>query len=140
MSTTSEATPLKRRRSLIEQISHRLDKLIAIIEYDPIWTKQFSIVCQRIYQALGSRVLAIEHIGSTSVPGLPAKAVIDIDFVIADPTQETDYVPALEAVGFQFVFREPFWYDHRFFGLEEPYANVHVFAPGLPGAFASCRV
>ncbi|GAM42524.1 GrpB domain protein [Talaromyces pinophilus] len=132
MSTASESTPLKRRRSLIEQISHRLDKPIAIIEYDPIWANQFSIVCQRIYQALGSRALAIEHIGSTSVPGLPAKAVIDIDLVIADPTQEADYVPAMEAVGFQFVFREPFWYDHRFFGLEEPYANVHVFAPGCP--------
>lgn len=62
MSTASESTPLKRRRSLIEQISHRLDKPIAIIEYDPIWANQFSIVCQRIYQALSSRVLAIEHI------------------------------------------------------------------------------
>ncbi|EEA25263.1 hypothetical protein TMatcc_006514 [Talaromyces marneffei ATCC 18224] len=127
-----KSTPLQRRRSLIEQISHRLDKPITIIEYDIIWPEQFSIVHQRIQQALGNRVLAIEHIGSTSVPGLPAKAVIDVDIIIADPTQEADYVPALEAAGFQFVFREPFWYDHRFFGLEEPYANVHVFAPDCP--------
>lgn len=115
-----KSTPLQRRRSLIEQISHRLDKPITIIEYDIIWPEQFSIVHQRIQQALGNRVLAIEHIGSTSVPGLPAKAVIDVDIIIADPTQEADYVPALEAAGFQFVFREPFWYDHRFFDLKNP--------------------
>lgn len=130
--STTKSTPLERDRSLIEQISHRLDKPIAIIEYDPIWPDKFSRVYQRIQRALGDRALAIEHIGSTSVPGLPAKAVIDIDLVIADPTHEVEYVPALEAAGFQFVFREPFWYDHRFFGLGEPYANVHVFAPECP--------
>ncbi|KAI9368593.1 GrpB protein-domain-containing protein [Aspergillus egyptiacus] len=131
--STSTSGPLKRDRSLIEQISHRVDKPLAIVEYDAAWQDQFTLVRQRIQQALGHRALTIEHVGSTSVPGLPAKAVIDLDLVVADPAQETEYVPALEAAGFQFVFREPSWYDHRFLGLDEPFpANVHVFAPGCP--------
>jgi GrpB-like predicted nucleotidyltransferase (UPF0157 family) len=72
----------------------------------------------------------VSHVGSTSIPGLAAKPIIDVDLVVPDPTAEDDYVPALQAAGFQFLFREPNWYQHRFFGLGEPYANIHVFGPG----------
>ncbi|OLN94148.1 UPF0157 protein [Colletotrichum chlorophyti] len=62
---------------------------------------------------------------------LPAKAVIDIDLTVPDPSVEDDYVPALESVGFQFISREPEWHEHRFFAMCEPYhCNLHVFKPG----------
>ena len=58
-------------------------------------------------------MLQLEHVGSTSVPGLAAKPVIDIDLTVADPDREQDYVPALEQIGFRLVIREPWWYGHR---------------------------
>ncbi|KAF7181776.1 hypothetical protein CNMCM7691_001073 [Aspergillus felis] len=120
----------KSARHYIEVISTRPPKPIEIVDYDPSWPTAFASIAQRIKSALGPKALTINHVGSTSVPGLPAKAVIDVDLVVPDPTAEDDYVPALQAAGFQFLFREPNWYEHRFFWLAEPYANVHVFGPG----------
>ncbi|KAF9895275.1 hypothetical protein FE257_000178 [Aspergillus nanangensis] len=115
------------------RISNRTaEKPIEIIEWQPTWTASFQTISQRISQALGDRALQISHVGSTSVPGLPAKDVIDVDITVRDPTAEADYVPALEAAGFQFLHREPYWHEHRFFGLDEPYANIHVFGPESP--------
>jgi GrpB-like predicted nucleotidyltransferase (UPF0157 family) len=72
---------------------------------------------------------SVEHVGSTAVPGLVAKPVIDIDLTIADPTAEDDYIPRLEAAGFRFEAREPGWYQHRLLVLVEPRVNLHVFGP-----------
>jgi GrpB-like predicted nucleotidyltransferase (UPF0157 family) len=86
--------------------------------------------------ALGDRALAIEHLGSTSVPGLPAKPIIDVVLTLQDPDRESQYVPALEEAGFLFRLREPGWYRHRLLiaGTDSglPTANVHVFAAGCP--------
>ena len=86
--------------------------------------------------ALGAGALAIEHLGSTSVPGLPAKPVIDVVLTVEDPAREAAYVPPLEAAGFVFRLREPDWYGHRLLvagpGNGIPAANIHVFAPGCP--------
>lgn len=120
----------KSARHYIETISTRPQKPIEIVDYDPSWPTTFASIAQRIRSALGATALSVSHVGSTSVPGLPAKAIIDVDLVVPDPTAEDEYAPALEAAGFQFLFREPNWYEHRFFGLAEPYANVHVFGPG----------
>ncbi|GIK02026.1 hypothetical protein Aspvir_006069 [Aspergillus viridinutans] len=120
----------KSARHYIEIISTRPQKPIEIVDYDPSWPTAFASIAQRIKSALGPKALTVNHVGSTSVPGLPAKAVIDVDLVVPDPTAEDDYVPALQAAGFQFLFREPNWYEHRFFWLAEPYANVHVFGLG----------
>ncbi|KAF7170802.1 hypothetical protein CNMCM5623_003321 [Aspergillus felis] len=120
----------KSARHYIEVISTRPQKPIEIVDYDPSWPTAFASIAQRIKSALGPKALTVNHAGSTSVPGLPAKAIIDVDLVVPDPTAEDDYVPALQAAGFQFLFREPNWYQHRFFWLAEPYANVHVFGPG----------
>ncbi|KAE8341709.1 hypothetical protein BDV24DRAFT_151087 [Aspergillus arachidicola] len=128
MPSKSEITEFQ-MPGVVEIISTRPQKLIEIVEPDPTWPESFVIIARRIADALGNRLLSIEHVGSTSVPGLPAKAVIDVDVVVADPTAEDSYVPALEAAGFQFLLREPGWYEHRLFGLNEPYANIHVFGP-----------
>jgi GrpB-like predicted nucleotidyltransferase (UPF0157 family) len=93
---------------------------------DPDWPRQYRVLAGRIREALGWRVLQLEHVGSTSVPGLPAKHVIDIDLTVADPGREQDYIPALETAGFRLTIREPWWYGHRALRAEEPRCNLHV--------------
>ena len=103
---------------------------------DPAWPRRYAGLASRIRGALGWRVLQLEHVGSTSVPGLPAKPIIDIDLTVADSGREQDYVPALEAAGFRLVIREPWWYEHRcLIATAEPRCNLHVFGPGSPESF-----
>ena len=70
----------------------------------------------------------VEHVGSTSVPGLAAKPVVDIDLTVADSADEPAWLPALEAVGFELVVREPWWQQHRCLRHEDPRCNLHVFS------------
>jgi GrpB-like predicted nucleotidyltransferase (UPF0157 family) len=77
-------------------------------------------------------VLDLDHVGSTSVPGLAAKPVIDIDLTVAESADETAYVPALEAAGFRLVIRERGWHEHRLLTIEGPATNLHVFSPECP--------
>lgn len=113
-----------------EHIFRRPQKPIEIVDPDPTWPAKFALIEGRIRSALDNdNLISIAHVGSTSVPGLPAKDVIDVDVVVPDPDAEDRYIPALEAAGFRFLFRERDWHRHRFLWLEEPYANVHVFGP-----------
>ena len=80
---------------------------IAVVEYDAAWPTVFEVLAGRVRDALGDRVLGLEHVGSTSVPGLAAKPVIDIDLTVVDSSDEAAYVPALEAMGFVLRIREP---------------------------------
>ncbi len=105
---------------------------IEMSDPDPAWPEQYDELAGRIRKALGWRVLQLEHVGSTSVPGLPAKPVIDIDLTVADPEREQDYVPALEAVGFRLAIREPWWYGHRVLRSAGPRCNLHVFGFDSP--------
>ncbi len=89
----------------VQRVSHRPHRVIEMVEPNPKWPSLFLLIAQRIQAALGGRALAIEHIGSTSVPDLPAKDVIDINLVVADPAAEGDYVRDLEDAGFQFLSR-----------------------------------
>jgi GrpB-like predicted nucleotidyltransferase (UPF0157 family) len=72
----------------------------------------------------------VENVGSTSVPGLAAKPIIDILLLVSDPADEDAYVPQLEAAGYLLHGREPGWHQHRLLRGTEPPANVHVFAIG----------
>ena len=99
---------------------------IEITGPDPAWPRHYGDLAGRIRLALGWRVLQLEHVGSTSVPGLAAKPVIDIDLTVADPDREQDYLPALEQIGFRLVIREPWWYGHRALVNDEPLCNLHV--------------
>jgi GrpB-like predicted nucleotidyltransferase (UPF0157 family) len=89
----------------VQRISYRPIRAIEMVEPNPKWPSSFILIEQRIKAALGDRALAIEHIGSTSVPDLPAKDVIDVNLVVADVTAEGDYVQDLEDAGFQFLTR-----------------------------------
>jgi GrpB-like predicted nucleotidyltransferase (UPF0157 family) len=107
---------------------------IDVVDADHSWPVQYDQLAQRIRRALGDRVLALEHVGSTSVAGLPAKPIIDIDLTVADCSDESTYVPPLEAVGFVLTIREPTWHQHRMMVATSPPANLHVWSPGSPEA------
>jgi GrpB-like predicted nucleotidyltransferase (UPF0157 family) len=124
--------------SSVERVKNRkLKAKISIVEPNPEWPQRFLDTKARIEAVLGSTAVAILHAGSTSVPGLPAKDIIDIDLVVEDIKDETAYVEPLEKTGFSFLFREPAWHEHRFFvdegDLPGSYPiNLHVFGPDCP--------
>jgi GrpB-like predicted nucleotidyltransferase (UPF0157 family) len=103
---------------------------IKLVDYNPEWPEQFAREAKRIRAALGDRALRIEHVGSTSVPGLSAKPVIDILLVVADSADEQSYAPALVAAGYALRIREPDWHQHRLFKGPEINLNLHVFSAG----------
>lgn len=109
---------------------------IRVLAYDAAWPAQFEAVAAGVLAALGPKARGIEHVGSTSVPDLPAKPVIDVDLTVADPAREEDYVPALEAAGYRLRVREPAWHEHRCLVRDSPedvpQVNLHVFGPGCP--------
>jgi GrpB-like predicted nucleotidyltransferase (UPF0157 family) len=102
---------------------------ITVVPYSGAWPAVYRREEARIRAALGARALAVEHVGSTAVPGLAAKDRVDIDLIVADPADEDAYVPALTAAGLTLASREPHWYEHRCLWTETHDANVHVFGP-----------
>lgn len=104
-------------------------EIIEVVPYDPAWPEFYLAIAEKITAALGATVLQLEHIGSTAVPGLAAKPVIDIDLTVPDPALEADYVPALTSLGFDLYIREPSWHQHRCLRLHDPRVNLHVFGP-----------
>lgn len=105
---------------------------IKIVNYDPGWPKKFEAHAKRIAGALGGTALRVEHIGSTSVPGLAAKPVIDILVVLQDSADESAYLPRLEAAGYVLRVREPEWNEHRMFRTPEQDVHVHIYSAGCP--------
>jgi GrpB-like predicted nucleotidyltransferase (UPF0157 family) len=105
---------------------------IEVEEYDDRWPADFERVAALIRGALGDRALEIHHVGSTSVVGLPAKPVIDVDLVVPDPADEPSYLPDLATAGFVHIIREPWWHEHRLAKHHDPLTYVHVFGPGCP--------
>jgi GrpB-like predicted nucleotidyltransferase (UPF0157 family) len=105
---------------------------IQVVEYDERWPADFARVAERVRGALGGRVLELNHVGSTSVPGLPAKPIIDVDLVVADPADEGAYLPDLQAARFVHTIREPWWHEHRLLRYDDPSTNLHVFGPDCP--------
>ena len=112
---------------------------VHLAPYDPVWPKWFAQEASRIREALGPQVLLLEHAGSTSVPGLVAKPIIDMVLAVADSADEGAYVPALETCGFVLRIREPDSYEHRLLRrrLADAHSdrvgfdvNLHVFSLG----------
>ncbi|MFD2417679.1 GrpB family protein [Amycolatopsis pigmentata] len=102
---------------------------VTIVDYDPEWPRRFERRAADLRRILGSRARLIEHIGSTSVPGLAAKPIIDIVVGIDDPEDEQAYLSDLEAAGYDLRVREP---EHRCFRTGEPDepVNLHCYPPG----------
>ena len=108
------------------------DGPIVLVDYDDAWPVRFEREARHIRTALGTRALMLEHVGSTSVPGLVAKPIIDIVLAVPDSSNEDDYVPALEAEGYALRIREPDWYEHRVLKKTDPSVNLHVFSADCP--------
>jgi GrpB-like predicted nucleotidyltransferase (UPF0157 family) len=107
-----------------------LNGTIYLSPYDPGWTSQFSLQAARIRAALAEKVLLLEHVGSTSVPGLSAKPIIDMVLAVPDSADESSYVPPLEKQGFVLRIREPDWFEHRLLKAPDIDGNLHVFSVG----------
>lgn len=105
---------------------------IVIVDPDPDWPAAYARAAAGIVNALGDAIVRIEHVGSTSVPELPAKPIIDIDVQIADSGDEDSYVPALTAAGYRHVLREPWWNGHRMLVRGDGGVNLHIFQAGTP--------
>lgn len=110
---------------------------IEVVEYDPRWVSEAQRISERLRAALGLRALRVEHVGSTAVPGLQAKPVIDLDLMVADPAAEQKWLPQLQDAGFLLAVREPWWHEHRML-RDGPHdddglaTNIHVFGPDSP--------
>ncbi len=104
---------------------------IEIVDYDTDWPNEFDRHAKKIAQAIGSSV-RIEHIGSTSVPGLAAKPIIDILVVVPDSANEEAYLPQLESAGYILRVREPDWHEHRMFRTSEKDVHIHIYSTGCP--------
>jgi len=95
-----------------------MNSVIVVEEYDPAWQEQFARLRDVYVSHLGHIVVGIEHVGSTSVPGLAAKPVLDIDLIVTDEGKLEEIIPILEGLGYQYagdlgikdryMFRMPF--------------------------------
>ena len=103
---------------------------VELSPYDPAWREQYAAEAAKIRAALGEAAQALEHVGSTSIPGISAKPILDIVLGVADPADEAAYVPALTARGYRLHIREPEWHEHRLLKGANPAVNLHVFTAG----------
>ncbi len=103
---------------------------VEVVDYDPRWPARFEREAARVRRILGDRVRMLEHAGSTSVPSLPAKPILDMILVVADSADESAYVPPLETAGYVLRIREPDWFEHRLFRGPDTRLNMHVFSEG----------
>lgn len=107
----------------------REQRAIVIVEYDASWPERFVAHRDRVARALGPMAGSIEHIGSTAVPGLAAKPIIDLLVAVNDPDEESLMVPAMQAAGYHLRVREP---GHRMFRTPERDVHVHVWKHADP--------
>ncbi len=112
---------------------------VVVVDYDPAWPSWFERDRAEIAAALRARALSIEHTGSTSVPGLAAKPIIDILLQVEDSADEQSYIPALEAAGYRLRIRDAAWMEHRVLRRrvengDHHDVNLHVFSPRHAGS------
>lgn len=143
---TAEELPLEERiplaRSVMPHVwpgftvtggSERVNDTIRVLAYDRSWPDRFEQWRRALTACLALTARRIEHIGSTSVPGLPAKPIIDVQVSVVDLQDEAQYVPPLERAGLQLRSRDDL---HRYF---RPFADrprdVHVHVCAVDSAW-----
>jgi len=117
-------------RAYASVVTSPADTKVVIVEYDPAWPHTFDVLATEIRRLLPDAARQVVHVGSTSVPGLAAKPVIDIALVVEDSSVEASYVDRLVAAGYWLRLREPEWFEHRLLKLDVPAVNLHVFSVG----------
>ena len=125
-------TPLTEDQIIAATVGERrpLNSTIYLAPYDPAWPSLFTRLAKQIHEALGDAILLLEHVGSTSVPGLSAKPIIDMVLAVSDSSDEASYVKPLEEKGYTLRIREPDWHEHRLLKPPEVEGNLHVFSAG----------
>ncbi len=126
----------------LAQVDHHLDEVldqvlvggrekrrIVIADYDPGWPRRFEAEQRRVVDALRETAIRVEHVGSTAVPGLAAKPIIDVLVTVECPDDDQIVAPALEAAGYQLRVREP---GHRMFRTPARDVHVHVWGDSDP--------
>jgi GrpB-like predicted nucleotidyltransferase (UPF0157 family) len=108
----------------------RLNGPVTLVPYDPAWPELFAREERRIRAALGAHALHVDHVGSTSVPGLAAKPIVDIVLRVAGSADEPAWLPALEASGYVLRIREPSFFEHRMLRGPDTKVNLHVYSDG----------
>ena len=119
---------MKARQHLDTGLLDRASGNTLLTDYDPKWPHRFRRESVRIRAALGQNAVRIEHIGSTAVPGLKAKPVIDVLLVVRASSDEHTYVPALRRAGYVLTVREPRWHEHRMFNRRDASASTCMFS------------
>ncbi len=112
-------------------IGERQPGPVELVEYDPSWPRRFEVVRAELAGSLGERAIAIEHIGSTAVPGLVAKPIVDVLVAVPRVEPEDSYAPAIVALGYELRVREP---GHRMFRPAAGDVHIHVWAAGTQEA------
>lgn len=125
---SDDPTPPGESPWVVPPIAERID----VVAYDPAWEDSYGTIEGQLRELLGGTALDLFHVGSTSVPGLDAKPIIDVDVIVADPSDETVWLPALELAGYVLTVREPWWHEHRMLRYQNPRANIHIFGPDAP--------
>ena len=110
--------------------SERSGDVIEVVEYDAGWPRRYESWRERIQLALGETARRTEHVGSTAVPGLPAKPIVDIQVSVVDLDDEARYAPALEGLGVQLRSRDELHRYFRPFPDRPRDVHVHVCAVG----------
>lgn len=129
---TAKRSPTNKESPLAVNLGERapLNSSINLAPYDPAWPSMFLLLANRIRDALSEKMLLLEHVGSTSVPGLSAKPIIDMVLAVSNSADEPSYVPLLEEQGFVLRIREPEWFEHRLLKAPHIDGNLHVFSLG----------
>ncbi len=126
----------RRQPSLPSHLDSQLDAVliggrepvkVRIADYDPDWPGRFLVERQRVLAALGALALRVEHIGSTAVPELASKPIIDILVEVDRPEDVTLYQGPLESAGYRLRVREP---GHLMFRTPERDVHLHLWKVG----------
>ncbi|MGI8574426.1 MAG: GrpB family protein [Egibacteraceae bacterium] len=107
----------------VELIGGPEQRMIELVAHQPSWKQAFEEHRRRIERSLGGTARRVEHIGSTAVPGLPAKPIVDIQVSVIDVENETQYMAPMTDAGYKLRVREP---AHRMFRTPELDAHVHL--------------
>ena len=118
---TNSSEPRRPDVTTVEIIGGPEGLEVGLVGYDTRWAEVYRLHRRRILDALAAVDVDVEHIGSTSVPGLAAKPIVDILVAVTDITAEEDYLDGLLAAGYELRVREP---GHRL--LRTPTRDVHV--------------
>ena len=126
---STDRTPRRPDVTTVELVGGVEALHVELHDYDERWPALYREHEQRIRAALAAHAVEVEHIGSTSVPDLAAKPIIDVVVTVDDITAEEDYLDPLLAAGYELRTREP---GHRLVRTPERDVHVHVYERGAP--------